>query len=220
MGILQEMFMFIAMEFIAIPERSDELLTKQNVKPFVEASGSLGLYRYDTKCTRTNPNQTLTNDKYSDWCSNMVKSQSDSAWIQYSIPNKAMKLKGYAVRNGCCYYSCCCDPDTGENLDYYCCCDLYSYSVLGSNDNQTWKTIHKIEKGHFKYCEHKVFEFDLTEAFQYIRFRLDEQRPGCPKCIQLNQVELYGELVESLNPQFDDDETDESISIIGKVKKY
>ena len=52
---------------------------------------------------------------------------------------------------------------------------------------------------------------------------MDEEYPGCPKCIQLNQIELYGKLMKSEYPYLtsydNEEENEESISIIGKVRK-
>ena len=56
-----------------------------------------------------------------------------------------MRVKRYSVRNGCCRYSCCCTED-GKIVDYGCCCTLYSYSLQASNDNKTWKVLHRVEK--------------------------------------------------------------------------
>ena len=151
------------------------------------------------------------------------KGSDEKPWIQFFLKNKAMRLKGYALRNGCCYYDyCCCDPETGKYLDYYCCCQLYSFSLQGSNDNKTWKIIHRVEKDDtIRICQIKTYEFDMTEGFQFIRLVMDEEYPGCPKCMQLNQVELYGETIySSYYSSYEDDlDNEESISIIGKIKK-
>ena len=213
------------MAFIALPERSDAILSKQRSSDLViGASGSLGVFRGDSKCHPTFPNQTLISDRKFDWCSNVAASPSDKPWISYQLKNKLMKLKGYSVRNGCCDYYCCCDPESGKDLDFACCCRLYSYSLAGSNDNITWTTIHQIEKeSSFRFCEVKTYSFDtFTQPFKYIRFVMDEEKPGCPKCMQINQIELYGEIVVSpfsTSYEGDDSENEESISIIGKVKR-
>ena len=132
------------MQFIAFPERKDALLANNPSDVYTEASGSLGLY-YKGKCHQTFPNETVNFDKKMDWCSNIAKGQDDNPWISYSLPNTVMKLTGYSLRNGCCRYSCCCDPLTGKRIDGYCCCRLYSFSLEGSNNNIDWSTIHKIE---------------------------------------------------------------------------
>ena len=219
------LYLLISAQFVALPSRKDALLgIEGRVKPKIEASGSLGLFMGDSKCHQTYPNQTLLGDKKIDWCSNIASNKEENPWILFSFPNKAMKLTGYAVRNGCCYYyECCCDPETGNRVDYYCCCRLYSFSLQGSNDNKTWVTIHKIEKeSTFYYCKLNTYDFPETRSYNYVRFVLDEQWPGCPKCMQINQIELYGTTVDSYYSsyeQFDSDENDETISIIGKVKR-
>ena len=210
----------LMMKYMEFSERKDAIfakIEKSNIKS--ESSGSLGIY-YDQKCHRTYPNNTLFSDPKSDWCSNIADSNS-KPWVLYNIKNKGMKLNGYAIRNGCCnYYYCCCSDD-GKLIDYECCCALYSFSLHGSNDNITWSQIHKVEKDKYiRYCEIKTYEFPQTESYNYIKFVLDEPWPGCQNCMQLNQIELYGDLVDSTYFASDVyDDSDESISIIGKVFK-
>ena len=220
------MFLLISMAFTAIPHRDDALFSRQGVNPIVEASGSLGMRKHDLHCKPTYPNQTLVGDEEWDWCSNLMKSTDDHPWVSYRLPNKAMKIRGYSIRNGCCVHPhCCCDPVTNEEFDIFCCCQLYSFSLQGSNDNKTWQTIHKVEADtQFRRCELKTYEFDLSQPFNFIRFVMDEEYPRCPKCIQINQIELYGETITSTFFSYEEeegnDENEESISIIGKVKKY
>ena len=216
------MLLLLAIEFIEFPERKDALLSTMSSDVIFDASGSLGLFLDDGKCTITSPNWTLNHDREHDWCSN-IASKTENPWISFSLPKKAMKIKGYSLRSGCCYHFCCCDPETNQYVDADCCCDLYSFSLQGSNDNHTWKVIHQIQKDQSFYrCKTQTYEFDLTEAFKYIRFVVDEQFPGCLKCVQINQIELYGEAIHSLyyDNQYDIEENEESVSIIGKVKKY
>ena len=214
---------YLIMAFISFPERDDALLNDPLNPPYVESSGSLGLYHGDSKCVQTYPNLTISTDKKIDWCSNLARNNNEKPWIQFYFPNKMMKIRGYSVRNGCCYYACCCVTETSKVIDYKCCCELYSFSLQGSNDNSTWNIIHKVEgdKDYYHYCQFKTYEFKLTESYRYIRFVLDKERPGCPKCMQLNQIELYGEKYKSNNlySSIETDETEESISIIGKLKK-
>ena len=64
----------------------------------------------------------------------------------------------------------------------------------------------------------KTYEFEPTGTFKYIRFVQEKEYPGCPFCMQLNQIELYGHA----NDMFFNDEAednDESVSIIGKLKR-
>ena len=205
-------------KFMAFPEKSDSIFHSNPGKVLATASGSLGLLYNDNKCHMTTPNQTINSDEYHDWCSNIAKSKEAMPWITFSIKNKKMRLTGYSMRNGCCHYACCCEED-GKMLDYACCCRLYSYSVQGSNDNKTWVTIHKIEKKEdYYWCKFESFEFPRTQEFQYVRIIQDEEWPGCPKCIQLNQIEFYGDTVPNLYGE-DSEENDESISIIGKIRK-
>jgi hypothetical protein len=211
--------------FVAFPESNDAIFARENKEMInIETSGSLGLF-YNGKCHQTYGNETLASDEYSEWCSNIVEETKDptkNPFIQYSVKGKQMKIKKYSVRNGCCRYECCCDDDNGKIIDYYCCCTLYSYSLHASNDNRTWTILHKVEKDkNFGFCAVKTFELEKeTQPYMYFRLVLDEQWPNCPKCMQVNQIEFYGETVNSGYIQsFDSTDDDESVSIIGKVKR-
>jgi len=99
---------------------------------------------------------------------------------------------------------------------------LFSYSLQASNDNKTWTVLHKVQKDErFDFCETKTFELKgKSSPYTYFRFVLDEEYPNCIKCMQINQIELYGETVSSVYSSFtNNDDEDESISIIGRVKK-
>ena len=213
--------LFTLLSFVAFPERSDAIISKSKVAPHIEVSGSLGVDR-GNKCQITYGNETLTADRNRDWCSNIAFGEDDKPWISYSFPGMVMSLKGYSLRNGCCRYSCCCNPSTGERIDGYCCCRLYSFSLQGSNDNKEWETIHKVEgKKDFYYCKYESFEFDKLQVFKYVRFVLDKQWSGCQRCMQINQIEFYGSTYSTnsdLDPYLNNNDSDESISIIGKVK--
>ena len=213
------MLLLLFMEFVAFPSRNDQILATNKDKVEMFVSGSMGFFIND-KCVQTSPNGTITEDKKIDWCSNIAKKGDDSPYIAYGVRGKAMKLTGYSVRNGCCWYYCCCVDNNGVITDTSCCCELYSFSLQGSNDNRTWKTIHKVEKDtRFYHCMFKTYEFHETESFKFIRFVLDEEYPNCPKCIQLNQIELYGTTVTSdFALSQDEIDNDESVSIIGKVR--
>ena len=211
--------------FVAFPDASDAILKNENKELInIETSGSLGYYQ-NGKCRKTHGNATIISDENIEWCSNIAKNKNDlsqNPWIQYSIKGKQMKITKYSVRNGCCNYVCCCDEENGKITDYDCCCTLYSYSLQGSNDNRTWKVLHKVEKDkYFYYCGSKTFDLpQKTEPFTYFRFVQDEEWPGAPKCMQINQIEFYGETVNSGISQYNDgSDDDESISIIGRIRK-
>ena len=211
--------------FVAFPESTDAILAHHNPKEInIETSGSLGIYHHG-KCHKTYGNETLLSDEYKEWCSNIAADKTDMSlnpFIQYSIKGKSMKIKKYSVRNGCCRYECCCVDDS-DVIEYYCCCRIYSYSLQGSNDNKTWTVLHKVEKDNsFYYCSTKTFDLPKeTIAYTFLRFVLDKEWPGCPKCMQINQIELYGETISSGFSSFNDNnnDDDESISIIGRIKK-
>ena len=212
--------------YVAFPESADAILAKSSVGSInIETSGNLGLH-YDGKCQKTYPNSTLVSDEYQEWCSNVAKDEKDPSqnpFIQYSVKEKQLKVYRYSVRNGCCYYACCCDDENGKTIDYQCCCYLYSYSLQASNDNKTWTVLHKVEKDkNFNFCETKTFDLkEYSAPYKYFRFVLDENWPNCQKCMQVNQIELYGEAITAGYERYDESvEEDESISIIGRVKKY
>ena len=209
----------ILMEYVAFPERKDSIFAKTELSEIgVTASGSMGLY-YEGKCHQTFPNETLSADKKMDWCSNIAKSDEDKPWISYNLKDKAMKIKGFSVRNGCCWYGCCCVDDNTRITDVECCCVLVGFSLQGSNDNSTWKVIHKVDEvNNFYPCTFRTYEFAETEPFRYIRFVQERQVKGCQFCMQLNQLELYGSTIHSSYSNEDIDENDESVSIIGKIR--
>ena len=214
---------FLIFEFIAFPKRDDALLVAQKTHDWsdisVESSGSHGLF-YNGKCYQTYPNETLNDDEKQDWCSSIPENRENKPFIQYSIKNKAMKLTGYSIRTGCCHFACCCIND-GKVLDEICCCALYSFSLLGSNDNLTWTTLHKVEKDdNIWVCKSITYSFDETSAYRFVRFVLDEVPKGCNFCLQLNQIQLYGETenVGEYSSSIDLSD-DESVSIIGRVER-
>ena len=210
------------MKFVEFVKRNDAILENTDARLInVEASGSLGLY-IAGKCKKTYPNSTIISNKNLDWCSNIApsKKESDKPWIMYSINGEAMKLTGFSVRNGCCFGVHCCCSEDGKVFDYRCCCNLFSFSLHGSNDNKTWKHIYKVTKDDdFLYCQTKTYEFQETESFIYIKLVMDEPWPGCYSCMQINQLEFYGKTTASEFSFNDQDENDESVSIIGKVKR-
>ena len=216
------MLFFFLLKYIAFPSKTDAIFNKIENKQNeinVEASGSLGLH-YGGHCHRTNPNETLYENMKMDWCSNIAQDTLTKPWIMYSLAHKAMSLTGYSVRVGCCYYACCCIDDETP-IDGRCCCDLFSFSLHGSNDNKTWEMIHQVHKNYdLDFCEFKTFEFPKTPNFKYIKLVLDEPRPGCENCMAINQIEFYGETSNHVFPFEDDHEEDESVSIIGKINKH
>ena len=211
---------WIFMEFVAFPEKKDSIFAsiknKKEIK--IDASGSIGLY-YKGKCHETFPNETINENEEFDWCSNIAPSKDAKPWITYSLENKKIKVKSFSLRNGCCYHDCCC-IENGEIInDDICCCNLYSFSLHGSNDNITWKILHSSEKvTDFWRCSFKTFDIkDTSEYFRYIKLVQDDPYPGCAFCMQVNQIELYGD-VETASFK-DEDDNDESVSIIGKIRK-
>ena len=219
------MFCLLFVEYVAFPDRDDAILEKAAkaipVSQIAEANGNGGLF-YSGKCHETFPNHTLNAYKKDDWCSSIGEPvDGKRLFIQYRIDGKAMKITGFSIRNGCCWYACCCFGE--QVIDANCCCRLYSFSLQGSNDNVTWKVIRKVEKDNsFWECKSKTYTLDKeTESFDFLRIVLDESLPGCPFCMQINQFEVYGETVDSIHSQQqqEQEENDESVSIIGKINR-
>ena len=202
-------------QFVAFPSRKDALLSNESDLQFF-SSGSSGSHIVD-KCVKTNENNTVIPNEHLEWCSNIFTTDDQNPYLIYTIKNKAMKVKGYSIRNGCCHYYCCDVYNDGHINDIGCCCYLYSFSLLGSNDNMTWKQIHSVQKDNsFWTCKTVTYEFPLTESFKFIKFHIDETYPGCSRCVQINQIELYGEKISDIS-LLESNDDDESISIIGKI---
>ena len=215
------MISLMIITFIAFPDRSDSVFKKiRNLDSIeISSSGSLG-FKVRGKCIKTHPNATVNGEKNSEWCSNVAPSSDEKPWIQYYFHDHSLQLTGYSVRNGCCYHGCCCIDDSQYVSG--CCCDLYSFSLLGSNDGRTWKTIHKVEnERNFYLCKYMTFEFAKAEPFRYFKLMEDAPYPGCAYCMVINQIDFYGDVKERpyLYIQDDNPDFDESISIIGKVRQ-
>ena len=213
------LFLFFV-KYVAFPNRRDALLrTSENLTSsdvMVSSSGSMGFY-YNDKCHQSFSNMTLNSNKNIDWCSNVAANENDKPWIQLSFKHHK-KISGYSLRNGCCVHYYCCDIETNKVVDYNCCCRLYSFSLLGSNDNNKWEVIHSVKSNkEFYYCKTETFDFGkLTGPFKYIRLVQDQPLPSCQHCMVINQIELYGESAQIEDN--DNTDSDETVSIIGKVR--
>ena len=215
--------LLLLLKFVAFPERKDSIFRSLPAASVgVESNGNLGFY-YGGKCHPTYPNSTLTDEEDKEWCSAIAPGNGVFPWISYGVKNKRMRVTGYSVRNGCCkYVECCCynDSESGMIRDLWCCCAMYSFELQGSNDNVTWKTIHKVEKKKdFYFCKYETYSFEKTEAYSYLRFVQTEEYPGCKFCMVLNQIDFYGEVVDSFGSYDAEFDSEESVSIIGKIKK-
>lgn len=161
-------------------------------------------------------------DKKYDWCSNCFQTYEDHPWISFSMQNKKFKINGYFLRAGCCYdYGCFCD-DASYSYCVECC--LYSWSLQISDDNKTWKEVHRIEQDYsMKHCNEKTYNFDTSYTAKYVRLIQNEPCPGWPPCMAINRMDLLGEaLSEEGSPEdefisFHDD--DDDVSIIGHISK-
>ena len=213
------MFVFsLLLEIKPFPERNDNLMKERDDEMRIYASGSIGEYIKD-KCVKTKPETIIDpTESHIDWCSAPNKTKDDNPWFIINKKNKAINVKGYALRTGCCVFDCCCD----DGRYIACCCALYSWSLQVSHDNVTWKEIHRVEKDKQLYnCMNRVFDLSPTnEYYEYVKLVQTEPWPGCLLCMCINKFELYGKLRNSIGSgEFDDGENDESVSIIGKVSK-
>ena len=210
------MLLFLLLQIIPFPERTDNIMVNHQNDIEVSASGSIGQY-YDGHCQKTTPETTVSTEATKhDWCSNINKSKTDYPWLSILVKNKRMRITGYSLRSGCCYYGCCCLED---NHYVACCCSPYSWSLQGSNDNKTWVEIHRVEKDNkFYNCQNRTYDVKTDKEFSFIRIIQNEPWPGCEFCLCINKFEVYGTTVNGdymIEKDFDDDE---SVSIIGKIK--
>ena len=210
------MLSLLLYEILPFPERNDNILVKYAEDLKIGVSGTIGQY-YEGKCHQTHPEHIVdTETRKTDWCSNINSTKTDYPWYTLALKGKTMRIAGYSIRAGCCYYGCCCVDD--NHKIYGCCCDLYSWSFQVSNDNRTWKTLHKVEKDRKFYdCQNRSFDINSNEYYEYVRIIQDEPWPGCQYCMCINKIEIYGTVED--NGLFNDGEdNDDAISIIGKVK--
>ncbi|EAY19908.1 hypothetical protein TVAG_130160 [Trichomonas vaginalis G3] len=186
----------------------------------IDASGSSKQYINGTK--------QLTKPEYSiypwtkeyDWCSNCGRSYDENPYITYSLQNKKIKISGYFVRCGCCYHGCCCEDDYFDCFD----CCLYSWSLQISDDNRTWKEVHRVDKDDtMRRCNEKSYTLDKEYATKYIRLIQNDPCPGFPPCIAINKLEIYGDILNADNSQDDEfvsyHDDDDDVSIIGHISK-
>ena len=152
----------------------------------------------------TKPESVIDPEDKLEWCSNINQSKNDKVWIATIFKDKKLTMTGYSIKNGCCETNACC-------------CLIYSWSVLGSNDNKTWTKLHSVVKDDdLEICEEKSFHVDKKGSFSMFKLVQDEPEPGCWYCMNINRLEFYGII--------DDDEleeisSEEEVSIIGRVKK-
>lgn len=184
----------------------------------IEASGS-SKQEINGSLQLTKPEYSIyPYDKRYDWCSECGKSYDVHPWIAYSLKSKSIKISGYFVRAGCCYYGCCC-----EDYGYCVHCCMYSWSFLISNDNQTWTEIHRIDKDlDMRDCKERTYMFDKEYTAKYIKIVQNEPCPGDPPCLAINRLEIFGESIH--DDRSDEDfvsfhDDDEDVSIIGHISK-
>ena len=138
----------------------------------VEASGSE--YCYDERFKKdvaSSPEFCIDPLSTLEWCSDIDYERKRKPWISVNFRNNKVKLSGYSLKLGCCF-------------DGICCCMIYSWSLQGSNDNTTWKTLHKMEKqDDFKDCDSKSFEVTTSQPYSIYRIIQDSPYQGCSSCL-------------------------------------
>ena len=75
--------------------------------------------------------------------------------------------------------------------------------------------LHKVKEDRsFNFCSYKTFELkEKSPNYKYFRFSLDQECPDMQKCMQINQIELYGETIDAGYEMNEESEDEESISI-------
>ena len=170
------------------------------------ASGSRFCWINDLKKDiLTKPENILDPQEKYEWCSNFNSSKNDKPWLSFELLKSSFTLKGYSIKSGCCYYSSCC-------------CKIFSWSIQGSNDNKTWSTIHKQEKNEaLNNCQVQTFSFSNNKSYKFIRIIQDEPQPRCWYCMDISRLEIYGDYNNDEYFSIDETDSDEEVSIIGKV---
>ena len=152
---------------------------------------------------QTKPESVFDPDDKFEWCSKFNQSKTDYPWIATIFKDKTLTLSGYSIRTGCC--------DT-----YTYCCSLYSWSLLGSNDNKTWTKLHSMKKYEdFKNCKIRSFPVDKNGSFSMFKIVQEEPEPNCWYCMVISKIEFYGSFKESNNKETT---YEDEISIIGRLK--
>lgn len=158
-------------------------------------------------------------DKSYDWCSNCGRTYDEHPWISFSLKSRKMRISGYYIKSGCCQDDlCCCDDDVYGCFD----CCLYSWSLQISDDNKTWKEVHRIEKDYdMRKCKDSTYKFDQSYVSKYVRLIQTEACPGWPPCIAINKMELLGDIIseEGVDDFVSFHDDDDDVSIIGHISK-
>lgn len=185
----------------------------------IDVSGNSMQY-YDGKKQYTKPEYAIEpKDKVYDWCSNCGKTYDDHPWISFSVQGKKFSFDSYFLRCGCCYYGCCCE-ENGTCID----CCMYSWSLQISEDNSTWKEVHRVERDtEMNHCNEKTYRLDQTYVARFVRLMQNEPCPEYPPCMAINRMEIFGEVVPD-DYSLEDDfisfhDDDEDISIIGQLSR-
>lgn len=151
-----------------------------------------------------------------DWCSTIEKSYDNKPFIAYTLKKRKFKFNGYFIRTGCCYEDCCCIMD---GYGCYDCC-LYSWNLQISDDNKTWKDVHRVEKDDtMRRCKEKSFKLDQEYAAKYVRIIQMQPCPGFPPCMAINRFELFGEAIPEDFDFVSYHDDDDDVSIIGHISR-
>ena len=199
---------FIFVEIFDYNENFNGVLKHTYSKESVAAYASNSRPCYEPKLKRdilTQPENALDPNNEFEWCSRVNKSKMDKPWIMAHFMNNALKISGYSLKAGCC-------------SDYGCCCLIYSWSLYGSNDNETWTLLHNVEANNYlQKCKEQSFQITNNNQF-YSMFKLvqEQPEPSCWFCMDIKRIEFYGTLSHASDNEIQDEE---EISIIGKITK-
>lgn len=154
--------------------------------------------------------------KNHDWLSNLYYAFEGRPWISFSIKNARVKFDKLYIRAGCCYTIC-----PAERFKYNIRGCLYTWSLQTSEDNKTWKTIHKVEKDKdFEYCNEKFYTLDRYYDARYVRIIQDDPYPGDMPGFALNKLEFFGDVIYDREDDIiDPSEDDEDITVIGHLSR-
>ena len=171
----------------------------------VVASGSSECFFHSLgKDILTKPESVIDPEDKLEWCSNFNRSKTDYPWIAAIFKDRKFTMSGYSIKSGCC------------ELASVCCCNIYSRSILGSNDNKTWSKLHTVEKDKtFRKCEEKTFKVNEKGSYSMFKLIQDEPLPGCWFCMSISKLEFYG---SSNNDKGNEIPNEDEVSIIGRLK--
>ena len=124
-----------------------------------------------------------------------LKSENDEAWIQYDAP-APVQLQGYSLFSG---LNASADP-TG-------------WVLLGSNDGETWSTLHEVSEPAFE-ARGQRMKYDLDNQGSYTHFRLQLHGKENQTSFYLSEWQLMGHSISDTDITADGGTTDSCDGLI------